>query len=291
MSDEIRPIVVGVDGSPESLGAARWAVAEARLRGRPVQVVNAYTWPVPVVPMAALPTTWSEESLREAAQAVVDDAVAQVAADGVPVSGAVLTGPAPYALMEAARGAELLVVGHRGRGGFTALLLGSVAATVAAHAHCPVAVIRPHAADRRSGGLVVVGADGSPPSATAVSFAFEEADRRGAQLGVVHAWRPPALSAGTDAQTSGYEDPDELAGAEAQWLREWIGSWQDKYPRVAVRWMLTAERPAGALVEAAGEADLVVVGSRGHGGFAGLLLGSVSQQVLNHAPCPVVVAR
>ncbi len=269
MSDEVRPIVVGVDGSPESVEAVRWAVDEARLRGRALRLVNAYTWPVPMVPMAPPPTVWSEASLRDAAEAVVGEAVAQVEAAGVRVSTAVLAGPAPYVLMEEARRAELLVVGHRGRGGFATLLLGSVAATVSAHAPGPVAVIRPYAAEPRPAGLVLVGTDGSPGSGTAVGFAFDEADRRGVEVGVLHA---------TDSD-------------DGQWLQEWVQPWRDKHPRVPVRWLLTAERPAGALVEAARAAELVVVGSRGRGGFAGLLLGSVSQQVVNHAPCPVVVAR
>lgn len=269
MSDEIRPIVVGVDGSPESIQALRWAVDEARLRRRALRLVNAYSWPVPMVPMAPPPPVWSESSLREAAEAVVGQAVAEVDAGDVRVSTAVLAGPAPYVLMEEARGAELLAVGHRGRGGFATLLLGSVAATVSAHAPGPVAVIRPYATDPRPTGLVLVGADGSPGSATAVGFAFDEADLRGVEVGVLH-------SSESD---------------DGQWLREWVQPWRDKHPQVQVRWLLTAERPAGALVEAARAAELVVVGSRGHGGFAGLLLGSVSQQVVNHAPCPVVVAR
>jgi nucleotide-binding universal stress UspA family protein len=291
MTDEIRSIVVGVDGSAESLEAARWAVAEARLRRRPVRLVHAYTWPVPLVPMAPPPANWSDASLRQAAESVVNEAVAAVRVDDVSVTGAVASGPAPYALMEEARDAELLVVGHRGRGGFAELLLGSVAATVAAHAPGPVAVVRPHATDQRPAGLVLVGADGSPPAGKAVEFALDEANRRGAELGVLHAWRPPVLSFGTDVQTSGYDDPAALENAEAHWLQDWIRPWRDKHPQVRVRWMLTVDRPAGALIEAGRAAELVVVGSRGHGGFAGLLLGSVSHQVLSHAPCPVVVAR
>jgi nucleotide-binding universal stress UspA family protein len=187
MNDEIRPIVVGVDGSPESVQALRWAADEARLRRRAVRLVNAFTWPVPMVPMAPPPTVWSEAALRDAAEAVVGQAVAEVDARDVQLTTAVLAGPAAYVLMEEARGAELLVVGHRGRGGFATLLLGSVAATVSAHAPGPVAVIRPYGAESRPAGLVLVGADGSAGSGTAVGFAFDEADRRGVEVGVLHA--------------------------------------------------------------------------------------------------------
>jgi nucleotide-binding universal stress UspA family protein len=289
--NEVRPIVVGVDGSEDSIRAARWAVDEARLRGRPVELVHAYTWPVPMVPLAPPPVDWTETSLRQAAEAVLADALAKVRVDDVPVTGAAHAGPAPYTLLDEARRAELVVVGHRGRGGFAALLLGSVAASVAAHAPCPVAVVRPYSQQHPPGGLVLVGADGSEASGTAVGFAFEEAQRRGTPVGVLSAWRPPVQFWGGDVQPPGHVHPEELESAQARWLQDWVRPWRDRHPQVDVRWMLSVERPAPALVEAAREASLVVVGSRGHGGFAGLLLGSVSQQVINHAPCPVVVVR
>jgi nucleotide-binding universal stress UspA family protein len=291
MPDEVRPIVVGVDGSAESVTAARWAVGEARLRGRPVALVHAYTWPIPIAPMAPPPFDWTEATLREGAEALVNEAIEAVRADDVTVTGETLGGPAAYTLLEASRGAEMVVVGHRGRGGFAALLLGSTATAVSAHAHCPVAVVRPQTGQRPPAGLVLVGADGSPSSGMAVAFAFDEADRRGAELVILSAWQRLNPSRGSDVQPAGYEDPAAQEAAQAQWLRDWVQPWREKHPQVAVRWMLTGERPAAALVEAAGEASLVVVGSRGRGGFTGLLLGSVSQQVLNHAPCPVVVVR
>jgi nucleotide-binding universal stress UspA family protein len=256
-----------------------------------VALVHAYTWPIPVAPMAPPPFDWTEATLREGAEALVNEAIEAVRADDVTVTGETLGGPAAYTLLEASHGADMMVVGHRGRGGFAALLLGSVASTVAAHAHCPVVVVRPPAGQRPPAGLVLVGADGSPASGTAVAFAFEEADRRAAELGVLCAWRRLNPSSGSDGQPAGNDDSAAQEAAAAQWLRDWVQPWRDKHPQVAVRWMLTGERPAAALVEAAGEASLVVVGSRGHGGFTGLLLGSVSQQVLNHAPCPVVVVR
>lgn len=288
---EMRPIVVGVDGSADSIAAARWAVDEARLRRRPVTLVHVYSWPVPVVPMAPVPSSWTEETLRRAAEALVAEAVAAVRTEDVPVTGDVRSGPVAYTLVEASRGADLVVLGHRGRGGFATLLLGSVAATVAAHARCPVAVVRPYTGQLPADNLVLVGADGSPASGTAVGFAFEEADLRGATLGVVRAWRPPGPSWRSDVRPAGYDDLAELETAEALWLQDWVQPWREKHPQVPVRWMLTGNRPAAGLVEAARKAVLLVVGSRGHGGFAGLLLGSVSQQVINHAPCPVVVVR
>lgn len=300
--DEVRPIVVGVDGSEDSIRAARWAVAEAKLRDRPVELVHAYTWPVPTVPLAPPPVDWTETSLRQAAEAVLADALAKVrtndvygraakAGGGVSVTGAAHPGPAAYTLLNQARRAEMVVVGHRGRGGFAALLLGSVAATVAAHAETAVAVVRPYADGAAAHGLVLVGADGSPASGLAVGFAFDEAQRRGVPVGVLRAWRPPTQFWSAEAHPPGHVHPEEIESAQARSLQDWVRPWQERHPRVEVRWMLTVEQPAAALVEAAREASLVVVGSRGHGGFAGLLLGSVSQQLINHAPCPVVVVR
>jgi nucleotide-binding universal stress UspA family protein len=142
---------------------------------------------------------------------------------------------------------------------------------------------------------IVVGVDGSPASGMAVEFAFEEADRRGVPLGVLRAWRPPMefppVQVREGELAPGHPDRASVEATEAQQLQDWVRPWRDKHPQVDVRWMLSVDRPAAALVEAAREAALVVVGSRGHGGFTGLLLGSVSQQLINHAPCPVVVVR
>jgi len=149
--NEVRPIVVGVDGSEDSIRAARWAVDEARLRGRPVELVHAYTWPVPMVPLAPPPVDWTETSLRQAAEALLADVLAKVRADAgreaeaaedVSVTVSAHAGPAPYTLLDQARRADMVVVGHRGHGGFAGLLLGSVSQQLINHAPCPVVVVR-----------------------------------------------------------------------------------------------------------------------------------------------------
>jgi nucleotide-binding universal stress UspA family protein len=279
-----RPIVVGVDGSAGSIQAARWAAGEARLRGCAVRLVCVYSWPMPLDPLVSLPPEWTEDMLRGRAEAVVTEAVGRVrdAAGDVTVTGAAVPGLAPFKLLEASEGAAMVVVGHRGHGGFAAL--GSVEAKLAAHAHCPVAVITSvDNAETAAAGTVLVGVDGSPPSDAAVGFAFEEADRRSATVTALHSWEPPG------PPPPGEPAPWEVF--EARRLREWIQPWHDKYPSVTVEQYVTSERPAAALIDTARDAALLVVGCRGHGGFAGLLLGSVSQQVINHAPCPVVVVR
>lgn len=288
-----RPIIVGVDGSDTSKDTARWAAAEGRLHRCPVRVVCVYAWPVPPVPFAPPPSDWTEAKLRAGAEAVVAEAVAAVrqAAPEVGVSGVALPGLAAQKLIEVSSGAGMVVVGHRGYGGFAAQRLGSVAARVAAHAHCPVVVVRPAAAERMAQPpVVLVGVDGSAASDAAVRFAFEEAGQRGGTVHALHSWEPP-VSPWRGEMRPPLPDFTELAAAEAQRVSLWTEPWHDKHPRVGLERNVTSDRPATALIEAAKDATLLVVGSRGHGGFAGLLLGSVSQQVIHHAPCPVAVIR
>jgi nucleotide-binding universal stress UspA family protein len=287
------PIVVGVDGSDESLEAVRWAAVEAGLRGRAVLLINAYG--LPTSPEAVDPSRLARlhASARAEAGALTSRAASVVRelAPQVAVVGQARIGPAAHVLIELSGVAAAIVVGHRGRDGFGARLLGSVAARVAAHAQCPVAVVRPAAVGREiTNGVVLVGTDGSSACDVAVGFAFEEADLRGGAVSVIHAWEPPAPPWRTDVRPL-VLDAAEVETAEEHRVREWIRPWQDKYPQVPVQVHLSSQRPAAALLDAASRAELLVVGSRGHGGFAGLLLGSVSQQVIHHAPCPVVVAR
>ncbi|HET6215247.1 MAG TPA: universal stress protein [Micromonosporaceae bacterium] len=291
------PIVVGVDGSTPATAAARWAAAEAMLRGRPLRLVHTYSWPVAPAAVTAPSFVISEESLREAAEAVLSEALADVrqAVPGVPVAGRVIAGSASHVLLELSSTAGMVVVGHRGHGGFASLLLGSVAAHVVAHARCPVALVRPAAAGTDAPAVaadapVVVGVDGSAISDGAVRVAFEEAELRGVAVHAVHAWDPPALPWRTDIRPL-VRDEAELETAEAGRLRDWVHPWQEKHPQVPVEYQLTPRRPAGALLDASRTAALLVVGSRGHGTFTGLLLGSVSQQVIHHAAGPVLVVH
>lgn len=287
---ENAPIVVGVDGSEPSLAAARWAATEARLRRRPLRVVHAYTWPFVPASLAAPPLGWSEETLRKDAEALVAAAVSAVTTDAgdVPLGGRAIGGPPAAVLVEASADACLVVVGHRGRGGLASLLLGSVAAGVAAHAHGPVVVVRQPPDATPLAEPVVVGVDGSRPSDAAVGFAFEEADLRGLPLTVAHAWTPSPSRSGGRPLT---DDVEELETAEVHRMRGWVQLWREKFPHVPVTYRLIAAHPAAALIDLSRDATLLVVGSRGHGGFAGLLLGSVSQQVLHHARCPIAVVR
>ena len=147
-------IVVGVDGSQASKDALSWGLAEARLRGDTVIAIHAWTPPYPAATLtyptsAAVPggivapvEEGTAEAMRKGAEELLARTVSEAAADDVTIEQRLVEGPAASALIEAAKDAELLVVGSRGHGGFTGLLLGSVSQQVANHAPCPVVIIR-----------------------------------------------------------------------------------------------------------------------------------------------------
>ncbi len=282
-----KPIVVAVDGSESALRATRWAADEASRRGRALRIVHAFQWP-PVGGPTFAPLDTLVDAVRAAAEAVVRDALT-AAADTVSecATEIILGSPVPM-LRSVSERAALLVLGSRGLGGFTGLLTGSVSVALTAHAHCPVAVIRD---DPPGEGPVVLGVDGSPASEAAIGFAFEEAALRGCELVAVLAWTDAVFPIGPDGTQYPMIDWTPLAEQAEELLGERLAGWTEKYPEVVVRRRIERDRPAAALLDAANGAQLLVVGSRGRGGFAGLTLGSVSQAMLHHAPCPVVVAR
>jgi len=284
-----RPIVVGYDGSPSAQTALEWALDEAARSRRPLLLAYAFEWFGSAAALAPEVAAWPAATLRRDAEAMVRDAAARAAQDhpGVDVSAVVLDGPAPAALTGQSRRAALLVVGNRGHGGFTDLLLGSTGVAVSAHAHCPVVVVRGTAADPDEPLTdVVVGVDGSPGSQLALGFAFEQAAQRRVRLRVILAWTPPPPN-----HTPFRHDPAAITAAERAALDDLLVDWRQKYPQVQVVAEVVVGAPSRALINASRTAGLVVVGSRGRGGFRGLLLGSVSQQLLHHSRCPVAVVR
>jgi nucleotide-binding universal stress UspA family protein len=281
------PVVVGVDGSATSLSAVDLAAREATLRRRPLQVVHGFIWPEFHVALGPSPAGPAEGGLRHQAEHIVDEAVerARSAAPNTTVTGHIITGaPAPV-LLRHAHTAALLVIGDRGLGGFTGLMVGSVAVELAAHADCPILIAR-GIANRT--GPVVVGVDGSPANDPAVGYAFETAALHHVPLLALHAWEHP-VSTGTGDMLPLMYDPAVAAADETRIVTEAVADWRGKYPDVTVETTVVHGGPRTALVKASTEAQLVVVGTRGRGGFTGLLLGSVSQAVLHHADCPVAI--
>src|SRR5690606_23640680 len=200
--------------------------------------------------------------------------------------GEIVTGAAAPVLLDEATRAWLLVLGSRGLGGFVGLLVGSVTVQVASHTRRPLLVARGQV---RESGPVVVGVDG-PASAAAVEFAFAEAEVRGADLVAVHAWYGD-LPEGVEEKLPLIYDAGDVTSTLTTQLSGWLAETRARHPEVRVREEIRRGRAAKTLIEASREAQLVVVGARGRGGFAGLLLGSVSQALLHHAECPVAVVR
>ncbi|MFI6225128.1 universal stress protein [Nocardia salmonicida] len=273
-----QPVVVGVDGSQQSLVALRWAAEYAAHRRAPLQIVYAIDVPVDYGPGLVGPL-FDAEQLRIHGESIV--AAAAVAAEKIPgtaVSTAAVSGSPVAVLRDLSRSARLVVVGSRGLGAFRRTLLGSVSTSLARHAECPVAVIPETVSDT---GAVVVGVDGSARSADAVAIAFDEASRRGTHLVAVHTWSEfYRYDARTTMQTQ----------AEAV-LSESLAGYAEKYPEVSVERVVAEELPAKAILVAAATAQLIVVGSHGRRGFAGMTLGSVAQAVLHGAECPLIITR
>lgn len=285
----VAPVVVGVDGSPRSLDAVAEAVRLAARHRRPVRVVHAFIWPLLRVPLGPSEAGPPEGGLRHDAERIVAEAVAHASATdaAVPVSGSIVTGAAAAVLIRESQRASVVVLGDRGLGGFTSLLIGSIAVQLAAHSACPLLVVR---GTVRPHGPVMVGVDGSGDSVQAVGFAYAEAAVRGTDLLAVHAWGAPVSTGPGDMLSRGY-DVGAVEDEESRLLSESLAGWSEKYPDVTARRQVIRGRPARILVEHSGEVQLVVVGARGRGGFAALLLGSVSQALLHHSGCPVAVVR
>ncbi len=292
MSTGGRPVVVGVDGSDNAVAAVAWAAEEAAGLHRPLRVVHGFIWPMmrPRVPLGPPPGGPAGSGLRAAAEKVLRDAEghALAAFPDLEVTTELVVGPATVAVLEQSRDAEMVVLGSRGIGGFLGLLIGSTGVHVAAHAPCPVVVVRPRPGGGPPAGTgrVVVGVDGSGSSRLALDLAVREAARRGVGVLAVRAWQEPVTT---------YPElvslPEDREDEEGRLLTAEVEQARRDAPDVVVETELVESHPVEALLQRSVGASLVVVGSRGRGGFAGLLLGSVSQALVQHADCPVAVVR
>ncbi|MFF6994311.1 universal stress protein [Streptomyces sp. NPDC008313] len=293
-------IIVGLDGSTESRAAAEWAAREAELRGLAVRLVHVWQ-PVPE-PMAQAPLLgaethqhWTERVPREAAEDL------RLRHPGVEVSTDQRGGTPADVLLDAARDAELLVLGSRALSGIGGFLVGSVGQSVTARAEVPVVLVRAgeQAADEHledAAGTpsattgfrpVVLGLDTGSPDGQVISFAFEEARRRGATLTVVQSWSLPSSYAYTVA--GGYDPREDIGRAQAGALTEVLLPWREKYPDVDVDEASRMGSPASHLIDASHDASLIVVGRRVRRSPYGVHIGSVAHAVMHHATTPVAV--
>lgn len=264
-----QPIVVGVDGTDGAVRAARWGADEAGKRQVPLALVHAFGVPDAFAGEAAPPKEWLQaaETRSRAWLERARDAALRTRPTLDVVSESCSDTPIRVLLARSAT-ARMVVVGSASRGRLRDLMLGSTAPSLAAHARCPVAVVRGR--EPGSHEPVVVGIEGA--SDAAVALAFEEATLRGVELIALHAARP-------------WESTDDDVVSAA------VAVWREKYPDLGVDQITVRDDPRERLLDWSERAQLVLVGSRGRGGFAGLLLGSTSHAILHHAHCPMIVVR
>jgi len=275
-----KPVVVGVDGSEESMRAAEWAAEEAQRHKAPLLVVSAAAMPPRMRARDSGPRTVADELCGEAARALSEGVSrsAEVSSRLV-IDASLLIGPPALAVTDSSAGALMLVVGARGAGGFAAMLLGSVGRYAAMHACCPVIVVREgQASDVRP--EVVVGIRDPRDTAT-LAFAFDEAELRGASLVVVHSWN------GLPAALWRPADPARLAAEADRNLAEALDPWRGKYPGVTVRQDLVHDHAGRVLACYSSRADLVVIGR--HANTAGPAVGGIQHAVLSHASGSVAI--
>jgi nucleotide-binding universal stress UspA family protein len=284
-------IVVAIDDSPAARVAVQWAARDAELRSIPLTLVHAVSPEVSTwlrTPLPAGVMRWQQDHgrrLLDGALKVIDE----VSQAGGPtrVHTEIFAAAAVPTLIDLSKEAEMVVAGSQGSGRWPGRRLGSVSSEIVRHAHCPVAII-PAEEPSTPGPAqapVLVGIDGSPASELATAIAFDEASRRRVGLVALHAWSDLDLS-----EWPGIDWPATQSMAE-EVLAERLAGWQENYPDVQVTRVVVQAQPARKVVERSQETQLVVVGSRGRGGFAGMLVGSVGEAVAQMATVPVIVAR
>lgn len=283
-------IVVGVDDSEAATDAAQWAAQEASQRHCELRLIHAFTLPA----IAGYPEFSTSADLRE----LRDDRekmLQRIAADlrrghpNLSIVTRVVYERASVALRSESAGAALTVVGVGEESRLYGVILGSVALAVASTNPAPVAVIHRGHLDRKTG-PVVVGIDGTGTSEAAIAFAFHAASVRGAELVAVHVWHD-VIVPGSHRLQNPLLDPAQIEQQEREVMSERIAGWADKYPDVPVRQVLRQGQAVHGLLEQAEQAQLLVVGSHGRGGFTGMLLGSTSHSLIIHSKAPVVVVR
>jgi nucleotide-binding universal stress UspA family protein len=301
-----RPVVVGVDGSDESLQAAEWAAMEARRRGSGLRIVSAISPRMPAYHVSEQTAAISLHGLAARALASAVTRTAEVA-PGLLTETILLSGPPALAVVAAGNDGAMLVIGAHGAGPLAAMILGSVSRYAATRAVCPVVVVREET--RAVHRAVVAGVRDPQEAGETLEFAFTEAALRDADLVVVHAWYwfPPAVRvpAGIGSAMAGagvlrggvagngaaveVVDPVQVSAEAEHNLAEAMRGWRDRYPSVRVREDVVHGHPDRVLADYSARADLLVIGRNDRRGIVGSGVGSIQRAVLNHARGPVAV--
>ncbi|MFI7117443.1 universal stress protein [Amycolatopsis sp. NPDC049868] len=281
------PVVAGIDGSRSAVEAARWAAADARRRGVPLRLVYAYESSGRDYPTLEVTAAEVREAMRETGVrrlSVAGKTAAEIA-PGLDITTEVVEGDPKAVLVKESRQATLVVLGSRGLGSVGRFLLGSCGLAVAAHGQCPLVIVQD--GDSRPG-PVLVGVDGWPASAAAVRFAFQEASELGTSVTALRTWSELGPVQPGVRRLGGSR---VVHDSERRALAVEVSSVAREYPDVPFGCLVVRGRPGKALREYGERAGLIVVGTRGRSGFAGMLLGSVSQGLAARAPCPIAVVR
>lgn len=281
MSSAAQPVLVAYDASADADRGLDWAADYARLRGLPLTVF-ASSGDLEYLP------EWTVEKRDEIVRGWLDRAAERLRARGVEeFTTKIGEGRVVPDLLDASQDATVLVLGAQGHGVVGGMVIGSVSQHLTRHASCPVVVVR--GAHSPEAQRIVVGVDGSELSMKALEFAFDQASWTGSELVAVHGRSVTAINGPFDVNLASVVG-DEIDEAERT-LAESVAGLREKYPDVQVELQAVPLPGLRAIADASVNASLVVVGSRGRGGFLGLLLGSVSSSVLQHAKCSVAVVR
>lgn len=288
-------IVVGVDGSPASTIAVQWGANTAVKRQAPLHLVASYVMPQFLYAEGMAPPQDLFDELEDETLAKINEAkaAAHELFPDLAITHEIREARPIDLLLKLSKEVGMIVLGSRGLGGLSGMVMGSVSSAVVSHAECPVVVVREDSklTDDNKYGPVVVGVDGSKVSQKAVALAFTEAAARGAELIAVHTWMDVQVQASLAGLTTAQAQWEEIEAEQYGLVDQELKPFTDQYPDVTVTKLITRDRPVRALVDAAAHAQLLVVGSHGRGGFRGMVLGSTSRALLQSAPCPMMVVR
>ena len=288
-------IVCAVDGSEASKTAVKWAAITAVKRGEPLRLVSSYSMPQVLYAEGMVPPQELYDDLEAETMEKINEAKA-IAAEIAPeaeVSHQIEEGSPIDMLLDLSEQVTMVVMGSRGLGGLSGMVMGSVSAAVVSHASSPVVVVREDnpVTEETKYGPIVVGVDGSEVSEKATELAFREAEARGAELVAVHTWMDMQVQASLAGLSAAQNQWQVVEEEKKAMLGHRLRKYTEKYPTVKVKKVVTRDRPVRALTDAAEGAQLLVVGSHGRGGFKGMLLGSTSRALLQASPCPMMVVR